>query len=104
MTLVANDAIAGAPAINVFVNPYSAEIMNVRDPRRFALGDTLMAWQRTVHDGRAFGAVWAFLVFLSGLLPPLFAVTGTAMWWLKRRNRLATRAGREVAPEGVPAE
>ena len=42
-----------------------------------------MAWQRTVHDGRAWGAIWAFLVFFSGIMPPLFVVTGTAMWWLE---------------------
>jgi uncharacterized iron-regulated membrane protein len=102
VTLIGESAIAGAPAINVFVNPFSAEVMSVRDPRNYALGDSIMAWQRTIHDGRAFGPAWTFLVFLSGLLPPLFAVTGTTMWWLKRRSRLVLR--RRAALAKVPAE
>src|SRR5262249_6047734 len=51
--LAANDAIAGAPAINIAVDPYKGEAISVRDPRNYALGDSIMAWQRTIHDGRA---------------------------------------------------
>ena len=65
---------------------------------------TLMAWQRTVHDGRAWGPIWAFLVFFSGIMPPLFVVTGTAMWWLKRRARRRVRAQQTAGAVGVPAE
>jgi uncharacterized iron-regulated membrane protein len=100
--LVANGAMDGTPAINIAIDPYKAEVTNLRDPRRYALGDTIMAWQRTIHDGRAFGPVWAFLVCVVGLLPPLFSVTGTMMWWLKRRSRLMRRS--EPTMEGVPAE
>jgi uncharacterized iron-regulated membrane protein len=63
-----------------------------------------MAWQRTVHDGRAWGPIWAFLVFFSGIMPPLFVVTGTAMWWLKRRARQRVRARQAAGAVGVPAE
>ena len=76
----------------------------LRDPRTYKLGDTLMAWQRTVHDGRAWGPIWAFLVFFSGLMPPLFVVTGTAMWWLQRRARQRVRAQQTAGAVGVPAE
>ena len=102
--LVGNADIAGAPAINATIGPYKAEVTSVRDPRQYALGDSLMPWQRTIHDGRAFGAVWAFLVFVIGLLPPLFAVTGTMMWWLKRKSRQMGRSRDAIAAEGVPAE
>lgn len=102
--LIGNDDMAGAPVINVAIDPYKSAVTNVRDPREYALGDSIMAWQRTIHDGRAFGALWAFLVCLIGLLPPLFAVTGTMMWWLKRRPRQTGRAQDSMAPEGVAAE
>ena len=102
--LTGNNVMTGAPAINATVDPYTAEVTNVRDPRQYALGDWLMAWQRTIHDGRAFGAVWTFLVFVIGLLPPLFAVTGTMMWWLKRKARQTGRRQDAMAAEGVPAE
>ena len=104
INLIADSALAGAPLINAVVDPYRSQVLSVRDPRGFKLGDTLMAWQRTVHDGRAWGAIWAFLVFFSGLMPPLFAVTGTAMWWMRRRARIGVRAQQTPEAVGVPAE
>jgi uncharacterized iron-regulated membrane protein len=104
ITLIADNALAGAPLINAVVDPYRAEVLSLRDPRSFKLGDSIMAWQRTLHDGRAIGPVWAFLVFFSGLMPPLFAVTGTAMWWLKRRARQQLHNPRPTDAIGVPAE
>ena len=104
INLIADDAMAGAPLINAVVDPYRSEIVQLRDPRTYKLGDTVMAWQRTVHDGRAWGPIWAFLVFFSGLMPPLFVVTGTAMWWLKRRARQRVRAQQTAGAVGVPAE
>jgi len=104
INLIADNALAGAPVINAVVDPYRAEVLSLRDPRTFQLGDSIMAWQRTLHDGRALGAVWAFLVFLSGLMPPLFAVTGTAMWWMRRRARQRVRAQQIPDAVGVPAE
>jgi uncharacterized iron-regulated membrane protein len=32
--------------------------------------------------------VWQFLVFLSGLVPSLFVVTGLIMWWKKRKRHV----------------
>ena len=63
INLIADNALAGAPVINTVVDPYRSEVVQLRDPRTYKLGDTLMAWQRTVHDGRAWGPIWAFLVF-----------------------------------------
>ncbi len=104
INLIADNAMAGAPVISTVVDPYRSEVVQLRDPRTYKLGDTLMAWQRTVHDGRAWGAIWAFLVFFSGIMPPLFVVTGTAMWWLKRRARQRVRAQQTAGAVGVPAE
>jgi uncharacterized iron-regulated membrane protein len=104
INLIADDAMAGAPVISTVVDPYRSEVIQLRDPRTYKLGDTLMAWQRTVHDGRAWGPIWAFFVFFSGLMPPLFVVTGTAMWLLKRRARQRVRAQDTAGAVGVPAE
>ena len=51
-------------------------------------GMRFMAWQRPIHQGSGLGAVWKFLVFLSGLVPLLFVVTGVIMWAKKRRRRM----------------
>jgi uncharacterized iron-regulated membrane protein len=42
-----------------------------------------------MHSGQGLGPIWKVLVFLTGLLPALFAVTGILMW-LKRRRPAAT--------------
>lgn len=73
----------GAVNATVFVDPYRGTVVSVRDPsQRF------MAWMRPVHDGSTLGPVWRFLVFLSGLVPALFVVTGIVMWAKKRKRRV----------------
>ncbi|MBP2314334.1 PepSY-associated TM helix domain-containing protein [Azospirillum soli] len=87
----------GAPMVTAFVDPWTARVVEIRDPRRYSVGETIIGWQRALHAGAGLGWTWKILVFLSGILPPLFAVTGTAMWLLKRRNRRAKDAERAAA-------
>lgn len=49
-------------------------------------GDRAVAWINWIHEGRRGGFVWEALVFLTGLMPLLFLVTGVMMW-LRNRNR-----------------
>ena len=81
----------------------------MRDPWAGDLGDDVMTWQRPLHTGRGTNDVYRALIFIGGLLPPLFAVTGVAMWWTKRRvrSRVAPINGSIPARdsiEGVAAE
>lgn len=73
----------GAINAQVYLNPYTGEVLQVRDQ-----SERFMAWQRPIHQGSGFGAIWKFLVFLSGLVPLLFVVTGTVMWLKKRKRRI----------------
>jgi uncharacterized iron-regulated membrane protein len=82
----------GAIAANVVIDPYRATVLSLRDP-----SESVMAWQRPVHQG-TLGPVWKFLVFLSGLLPTVFVVTGVVMWAKKRTARIAMNA---PLPEGA---
>ena len=59
------------------------------DPQTMSTGERIIAWQRTLHYGIGLGGGYKFLVFVSGVIIPLFATTGFLMWWLKRRNRRA---------------
>jgi uncharacterized iron-regulated membrane protein len=86
----------GKPMVTAFVDPAQRKIIEVRDPKDFSAGEAVMTWQRPLHAGRGLGSVWRILVFLSGFLPLLFAITGISFWWLKRRARLATEARREA--------
>jgi uncharacterized iron-regulated membrane protein len=77
----------GTPVITVFVDPWTRRIVETFDPSGFSLGERLLAWQHALHAGRGFGPIWKGLVFVSGLLPLLFTVTGIVMWRLRTRRR-----------------
>ena len=72
----------GAIAATAYVDPYRGTVLGVRDP-----SGSFMAWMRPVHQG-SLGAVWKFLVFLSGLVPTLFVITGVVMWAKKRQRHV----------------
>ena len=73
-------------------------MLSVRDP-----SGSFMAWMRPVHQG-SLGAVWKFLVFLSGLVPTLFVVTGVVMWAKKRRRHVPMNEPlSDALAEGEPA-
>jgi len=67
-------------------------VIAVRDATAAKGADFFVATQRPIHEGQLWGPLWRLLVFLSGLLPALFLITGTVMWASKRRRRLAMNA------------
>jgi len=54
-------------------------------------GDTAAALIKGLHEARRGGLVWEVLVFLTGVAPLLFLITGVMMWLRKRRNRKAVQ-------------
>jgi uncharacterized iron-regulated membrane protein len=60
----------------------------------------LLNWQHLLHFGVGLGLLWKILVFLSGLLPLLLAITGLTVWWKKRQIRNAN----EIADASAIAE
>jgi uncharacterized iron-regulated membrane protein len=87
----------GRPTATAFVDPGARRVIELRDPRAYSAAESFLAWQRPLHAGQGLGQPWRLLVFLSGFLPILFAVTGASMWWLKRRNRRVAEARRLAA-------
>ncbi|MGA7485806.1 MAG: PepSY-associated TM helix domain-containing protein, partial [Xanthobacteraceae bacterium] len=59
-------------------------------------GDRAAQWMRWIHEGSHSGPVWQFIVFLTGVFPLVFAVTGVIMWWRGRRSRKAAAANRTI--------
>jgi hypothetical protein len=49
---------------------------------------------RWIHEGSHSGPVWQFIVFLTGVFPLVFVVTGAIMWWRGRRSRKDVAANR----------
>ena len=86
----------GAPTITVLIDPWRHSVIDVFDPKSFSTGETIIAWQRALHYGTGLGGVYKFLVFVSGVIIPIFAITGTLMWWIKRRNRRATELAKQA--------
>jgi len=73
----------------IYVNPYTGAVIATRDPANNGGADSFMALQRPMHDGQGnLGPLWEFLVFLSGLVPLLFVITGTIMWLKKRKRHI----------------
>ncbi len=66
-------------------------------------GDRAASWIRWIHEGSHSGPVWATIVFLTGIFPTIFAVTGVIMWLRKRASRKALEGKRE-AVQLRPAE
>jgi len=83
----------GEPAVTVFVDPWTRQIVKTFDPRNYSAGETALAWQHALHAGEGAGPLWKLLVFVIGFLPLLFSITGVWMWRLKRAQRVAAAAG-----------
>ena len=78
------------PHVVVVLDAASAELSYIDDPRNYSFRDQLLNWQHLLHFGVGLGLVWTVLVFLSGFLPLLLAVTGLTVWWKKRQARRQT--------------
>ena len=75
----------------VTVDDRSSAVTRQSDP---LAGDRAAQWIHAIHEGSRGGPVWQVLVFLTGICPLIFAVTGITMWWRGRRSRRVIAAGR----------
>lgn len=93
-TIMVNMLAHGAVGATVYIDPWRGEVVAKRDPSQ-----NFLAWQRPLHQGSGLGAIWKALVFLSGLVPALFVITGVIMWVKKRQRRMPMTAA--LAPEAA---
>ncbi len=94
--------LAGSPPAFVAVDPAGLRVISVRDPRTQGVAALTLAWLRALHYGEAFWLPWRAVVTLSGLALSMLAVTGVAVWLLKRRNRRRISRQRQAALSGLP--
>ena len=64
-------------------------------------GDRAGSWIRWIHEGSHSGPVWSVIVFLTGVFPTIFAITGVIIWLRKRTARRSVKTG---AAQLRPAE
>ena len=77
------------PHVVVVLDADTADLSYIDDPRNYSFPDQLLNWQHLLHFGVGLGLLWKVLVFLSGLLPLLLAITGLTVWWKKRQVKKA---------------
>ena len=77
------------PRVIVVLDAKTGSVDYIDDPRNYAATDQVLNWQHNLHFGVGLGWAWAILVFLSGLMPLLFAITGLTVWWKRRRSSAA---------------
>jgi uncharacterized iron-regulated membrane protein len=75
------------PRVLVVLDAESGAVTYIDDPRNYSFVDKLLNWQHLLHFGVGLGWLWTILVFLSGLLPSLLAITGITVWWKRRQAR-----------------
>lgn len=81
---------AGGDFVTVLVDDRSGRAATTIVPQA---GDRAAGWMRWIHEGSHSGPVWAAIVFLTGVFPTIFAVTGVIMWLRKRTSRKAVKSG-----------
>ena len=73
------------PFTTVWLDRWSGQIREVRNPHRFSEGQVFSAWMWPLHTGEAFGPWGRVLWFWIGFTPLVLFVSG--MWrWLIRRG------------------
>lgn len=87
----------------VWLDRHTGAVLKVHDGNTQTAADVFADWQFPLHNGEAGALPGRWLVFLTGLSPTLLGITGTALWWRKRRSKARQRATRAARPGPAPA-
>ncbi len=78
------------PFTSVWVDRWSGQIRDVRNPVKFSTAQAFTVWLWPVHTGEAFGSGTRLLWFFTGLMPLLLYISGV-VHWLHRKGVVADR-------------
>lgn len=84
--------LAGGRA-DAYVGAGDGRLVRVARHDEASAEDTFFAWQLPLHNGTAFGFIGRIVVFVSGFVPLVLAVTGLLIYLRKRKAR-SHRTGR----------
>ena len=74
------------PRTTVWLDPYSGQILTIRDGLRESSGDKVLNWLHPLHAGEALGLFGRLLVLLTGVGTMFLVVTGIWRFLLRRRR------------------
>jgi uncharacterized iron-regulated membrane protein len=72
------------PYTTVWVDRWSGQVKEVRDPYRFSTGETMLTWVWPLHTAEALGAKGRLLWFVSGFGLAFLYISGLLRWLLRR--------------------
>lgn len=75
------------PYTTVWIDRWSGQIREVRDPNKFSFGETLSTWIWPLHTGEALGSSGRLIWFIAGQAIFMLYISGLALW-LFRTGRL----------------
>ncbi|MDD1621718.1 MAG: PepSY domain-containing protein [Methylococcaceae bacterium] len=78
------------PVTTVWIDRWSGQIRDVRNPGKFTVGQSFTVWLWPLHTGEAFGAAGRFVWFITGLMPLFLYISGL-LHWLYRRGAVKDR-------------
>lgn len=78
------------PYTTVWVDRWSGQTRDVRNPSAFTIGETFTTWIWPVHTGEAFGAMGRLLWFITGIGLFVLYVSGL-LHWLHRCGKIKDR-------------
>ena len=76
----------GDGATRLTLDARSGLPLRIRDPLTAPFGERFLGWQFPLHSGQAFGVAGRSFITVFGLMPLLFMLTGTLVWWKRRRK------------------
>jgi uncharacterized iron-regulated membrane protein len=77
----------GDGATRITLDARSGLPLRIRDPLTAPYGERFLGWQFPLHSGQAFGVAGRAFITVFGLMPLLFLLTGSLVWWKRRRSR-----------------
>ena len=77
----------GDGATRITLDARSGQALRISDPLTAPYGERFLGWQFPLHSGQAFGVGGRTFITAFGLMPLLFMLTGTLVWWKRRRRR-----------------
>ncbi len=73
----------GEPLTIALFNQSQQKVLLIKNPDFYNVAEKIIAWQHALHAGEGLGIIWAIIIFLMGLSPILFTITGLKMWMKK---------------------
>jgi uncharacterized iron-regulated membrane protein len=96
MTPIGAEGVAALAAVTI--DATARRVVAVQDRRSLSTAEMALRWMHDLHFGQGFGLMWRASTIATGLVLPIFGITGGAVWLLRHRRRIRTSAMRGATP------